>query len=166
MNEFTIDGDLVRDQNNNTASILYWRSQEEAEKSLRSLTRCSGCSDCSGCSGCSDCSDCSDMIPAKLAMEIPSIPKIHTAIREAVTQPDAFDMRTWHLCDTMHCRAGWVVHLAGQPGYELERRTSTLFAAQQIYKASGYEISPVRFYDTDEAALADINRLADAEVVA
>jgi hypothetical protein len=55
------------------------------------------------------------------------------------------------------------VHLAGEAGYALEAATTTLFAAQQIYKASGYKISPVRFFDSNEAALADMTRLADLE---
>ena len=53
------------------------------------------------------------------------------------------------------------MHLAGEAGYELERRTSALFAAQQIYKASGYEISPVRFFDSNEDAMADMKKLAE-----
>jgi hypothetical protein len=73
------------------------------------------------------------------------------------------DMSDWHSCETTHCRAGWVVHLAGKEGYALEEETSTLFAAQQIYKASGYEISPVRFYDTNEDAMSDMKRLAEVE---
>lgn len=40
-------------------------------------------------------------------------------------------------------------------------KTTTLFAASQIYKASGYLISPVRFYDDNEKALADMKRLAE-----
>ncbi len=72
-------------------------------------------------------------------------------------------MCDWHTCETTHCRAGWVVHLAGKPGYELEKRTSALFAAQQIYRASGYNISPVRFYESNEEAMADMKRLAEME---
>jgi hypothetical protein len=53
-----------------------------------------------------------------------------------------------------------VVHLAGEAGYALEAATSPLFAAQQIYKASGYEISPCRFFDSDASALDDMRRLA------
>ena len=71
-------------------------------------------------------------------------------------------MGNWHSCDTTHCRAGWVVHLAGKPGYALEKRTSPIFAAMQIYKASGYEISPVRFFDGNKNALEDMKRLAEA----
>jgi hypothetical protein len=51
--------------------------------------------------------------------------------------------------------------LAGEAGRELEKRTSTLFAAMQIYKESGYLISPVRFYDLNNAALEDMKRLAE-----
>ena len=74
-------------------------------------------------------------------------------------------MSTWHKsCGTVHCRAGWVVTLAGKPGKALEDKTSTLFAAMQIYKASGYLISPVRFFETNEVALADMKRLAEEEL--
>jgi hypothetical protein len=69
-------------------------------------------------------------------------------------------MGHFHKCEKTHCRAGWVVALAGKAGYELERRTSSVFAAMQIYKASGYEISPCRFFDENEAALKDMKELA------
>jgi hypothetical protein len=95
-------------------------------------------------------------------MEIPVIADIHKAVYAVVQNPGALNMSTWHSCDTTHCRAGWVVHLAGEAGYDLERRTSALFAAQQIYKASGYEISPCRFFDDNEKAMADMRRLAEA----
>lgn len=32
-----------------------------------------------------------------------------------------------------------------------------------IYQASGYEISPVRFFEQNAEALADMKRLAEAE---
>jgi hypothetical protein len=95
---------------------------------------------------------------------VPVIEDIHKAVLAAVESDGCkLDMGDWHRCETTHCRAGWVVHLAGKAGYELEGRTSTLFAAQQIYKASGYEISPCRFFDANEIAMADIKRLAEAE---
>jgi hypothetical protein len=71
-------------------------------------------------------------------------------------------MRSFHRGETTHCRAGWVVHLAGDAGYKLESDTGTVFAAMQIYKASGYTISPVRFFDDDVTALADMKRLAES----
>jgi hypothetical protein len=167
----------ITDDNGNRCSVEYWGSEEAAKAALASLEDCSRCSDCSYCSDCSRCSrcsycsrcsccsccsDCSDMAPQKAAFAVPVIEDIHRKLYEAVSQPNALNMAHWHACDTTHCRAGWVVHLAGEPGYELEKRTSALFAAQQIYKASGYEISPVRFFDDNGTAMADMKRLAEA----
>ena len=73
-------------------------------------------------------------------------------------------MGDWHTCSTTHCRAGWVVHLAGEAGKELEKKTSTLFAAMQIYKASSpIRVSPTRFFETNEAAMKDMQRCAEEE---
>jgi len=94
-------------------------------------------------------------------MEIPAIEDIHRKIYEAASQPKALNMNDWHTCDTTHCRAGWAVHLAGPAGYALEEKTSSVFAAMQIYKASGYEISPCRFYESNDVAMADMKRLAE-----
>jgi hypothetical protein len=54
------------------------------------------------------------------------------------------------------------VHLAGEPGYALERFHGPLLAAQLIYRQSGYLINPGRFYDGDADALADMQRLAES----
>lgn len=126
-------------------------------------SRCSRCSDCLDCSGCSDCTDCSGMAPAKVVSPVPVIEKIHEKIFAACSAHGALNMNHWHSCDTTHCRAGWVVTLAGAEGKALEERTSTLFAAQQIYHASGYDISPCRFFDGDKAAMDDMRRLAEEE---
>jgi hypothetical protein len=82
----------------------------------------------------------------------------------AVQKPEALDMGSWHTCDTTHCRAGWVVHLAGEAGRKLEGHTSTQFAAMQIYKASSdIRVSPPRFFETNGVAMADIKRCAEEE---
>jgi hypothetical protein len=73
----------------------------------------------------------------------------------------ALDMGTWHSCDTTHCRAGWVVHLAGEAGYALERFHNTELAAMLIYRESGYHINPARFYDGNSQALEHIKSLAE-----
>jgi hypothetical protein len=74
-------------------------------------------------------------------------------------------MGTWHTCETTHCRAGWVVHLAGEAGYTLEKHfKSTAFAAGQIYrKSSDIIVSPTKFYDTNTEALEDIKKCAELE---
>jgi hypothetical protein len=162
------EGDLVIDKNNNRASIAWWGSEAAAKKALKSCSDCSDCSRCSNCSNCfdcyncSDCSRCSRCSPQQSPAEsIPVIEDIHEKLYVAVSHPNALNMDEWHTCKTTHCRAGWVVHLAREAGYALEKKTSTLFAAMQIYKASGYLISPVRFFDNNETALADMKRLAE-----
>lgn len=153
----------VIDERNNRASIERWGGEEAAKRALQSCYDCSDCSDCSRCSDCSDCYDCydcSDCSPHPIGMEIPVIEDIHRKVYEAASQPGALCMSEWHTCETTHCRAGWVTTLAGEAGRKLEEATSPLFAAQQIYKASGYEISPVRFFDGDVDAMADMRRLA------
>ena len=72
-------------------------------------------------------------------------------------------MGSWHRCEQTHCRAGWAVALAGEEGRALEAYYDTPLAAMLIYQASGYEISPVRFFEQNDAALADMKRLAEAE---
>ena len=117
--------------------------------------------DCLHCSGCSRCSgkkdDKENAVP-----EIPVIENLHQKIFEAVSQPKALEMSTWHTCNTTHCRGGWVVALAGEAGKKLESFHNTLLAAMLIYDAScpGYKINPCRFFDTNEDALADMKQLA------
>ena len=88
---------------------------------------------------------------------------IHQVVYEAASKPGCLDMGNWHKCGTTHCRAGWVVHLAGDAGYDLERFHNTSLAAQLIYRKSGYLINPGRFYDNDEEAMADMKKLAELE---
>ena len=176
------------DDRGNKCSVRYFGNEEKAEKALNSLINCDNCINCSGCSRCSDCSDCSgcsgcshvafvydkkDLCgdPEKSTTgvigqpPIPKIENIHTKIFEAVTQPQALNMDDWHTCNTTHCRGGWVVHLAGEAGYALERYHNTLLAAQLIYRESGYLINPCRFFDGNAAALADMKKLAETEAV-
>ena len=72
-------------------------------------------------------------------------------------------MDTWHTCENTHCRAGWAVTLAGAEGRTLESFYNTELAAMLIYDASApdFKINPARFYDDNEAALADMKKLAE-----
>ena len=96
---------------------------------------------------------------------VPVIEGIHALVLAAASAPEALDMSDWHTCNTTHCRAGWVVHLAGDAGYALERFHNTPLAAQLIYKASNPDlpVPPTRFYENNDEALADMRRLADLE---
>ena len=104
-------------------------------RSCRSCSNCRSCSYCSYCSNCSDCLDCSEKHNTSENLNIPTIKKIHQKVLTAVSKEGALNMSDWHSdCGTTHCRAGWVVVLAGEEGLKLEKQTSTEFAAKQIYK--------------------------------
>lgn len=96
---------------------------------------------------------------------VPVIKNIHQTVFEAASRPGALDMESWHKpCGTTHCRAGWVVDLAGLEGYALEEKTSTSYAALAIYKASDPSMTePPDFLCDDDDALDDMKRLADLE---
>jgi hypothetical protein len=180
----------LTDNNGNKCSVEHFGSKEAAQAALDSLKNCRdcvNCSDCSCCSHCSYCSHCShcshcsgcsrcsnvaylygktavkgdpDSTLAPGAPPIPKIEDIHAKIYAATSQPGALRMDQWHTCGTTHCRAGWVVHLAGDAGYALERFHNTALAAQLIYRESGYKINPGRFYDSNAEALDDMAKLA------
>jgi uncharacterized protein YjbI with pentapeptide repeats len=95
----------------------------------------------------------------------PKIENIHQAVYEAASAPGALDMGTWHnSCGTTHCRAGWVVVLAGDEGKALEDKVGTGTAAAAIYLASDPNISKFpSFYCSNAEALADMKARAEAE---
>ena len=102
--------------------------------------------------------------------EAPAIPNIHSAVYAAARQEGALDMCSWHQnspCGTTHCRAGWVVNLAGKEGLELEKIGGTAAAALAIYAASdpGFlaRHRAPDFYESNEAALEDMRKRAKEE---
>jgi hypothetical protein len=165
--EFAAENPSYGEERNNSGCYDCSRCSDCSDCSdCYNCSDCSGCSGCSGCYDCSRCSRCSDMAPMKLgtAIQIPVIPNIHASVLTAVQGKGALDMSEWHTCETTHCRAGWVVTLAGEAGRKLEERTSTLFAAMRIYKESSpIRVSPVRFFDNNEKAMEDIQRCAQDE---
>jgi hypothetical protein len=69
-------------------------------------------------------------------------------------------MNKWH-CGTAHCRAGWVVTLAGEGGAALEFAMGTPAAAALIYMASDKSLEKIPdFYCSNQSALADMAKLA------
>ena len=93
-----------------------------------------------------------------------TIPDIHKAVYEAASKPGALTMESWHhACGTSHCRAGWVVTLAGDVGRALEYAMGTASAAAMIYMASDPKLERVPdFYCSNSEALEDMRRLAEA----
>jgi len=96
--------------------------------------------------------------------DAPIIPNIHQQVYEAASQPGALNMSDWHLCETTHCRAGWVVALAGDKGKALEDEIGTPAAATLIYLASDPTLEKLpSFYCGNDEAMADMKRLAELE---
>ncbi|AUG85443.1 putative pentapeptide repeat protein [Ralstonia phage RsoP1IDN] len=100
--------------------------------------------------------------------DAPAIENIHQAVYAAASKAGALDMGVWHnACGTAHCRAGWVVTLAGDAGRALEAKIGTAGAALAIYLASDPERFKTErvpnFYCDNAAALADMERMAEEE---
>ena len=96
------------------------------------------------------------------------IENIHQKVLQAATAtPESLNMADWHTCDTTHCRAGWVVFLAGEAGKNLEEITDTCFAAQMIYKkSSNIHVGVNMFFVDNETSINDMKRCAQEEMEA
>ncbi len=95
---------------------------------------------------------------------VPKIQNIHQTVYKAASAKGALDMGSWHTCDTTHCRAGWVTHLAGEGGAALEFAMGTAAAASLIYLKSDPKLERIPdFYASNEGALEDMKRLAELE---
>ena len=104
---------------------------------------------------------------AKNLPEIPVIPNIDAAILNEINQQGcSLNMSDWHTCETTHCRAGWAVHLAGDAGYDLDRRFGTNVAGAMIYNASRPGKPVPSFYANNGDALEDIEKCAAEQLAA
>ena len=166
----------IRDDNGNKCSVEYFGSEEAAKEALASLNDCDNCTNCFGCSDCSRCSNIAylynrrdlqgdpDGVRKSDPPPVPVISNIHQAVYAAASKPESLDMSTWHTCDNTHCWAGWVVTLAGDAGRQLEDFFDTPLAAMKILDASSpLRVSPVRFFETNDEALAAMKLLAEQE---
>jgi hypothetical protein len=98
--------------------------------------------------------------------DIPIVPNIDATILKAIEAGGKLDMGQWHgdeACGTTHCRAGWAVHLAGEKGYDLEKRVGPQMAGTLIYHASRPGKPTPHFFSTNERALEDLRKCAAEE---
>jgi uncharacterized protein YjbI with pentapeptide repeats len=94
----------------------------------------------------------------------PSIENIHQKVYAAASQPEALDMSDWHSCETTHCRAGWVVTVAGKEGKKLEKKIGPAAAATLIYLKSDPSLDKIpSFHCSNDEAMEDMKRLAEQE---
>ena len=130
-----------------------------------SCKSCISCESCESCKSCESCESFSYELKNQSELNVPLVQNIHQSVFNAASAENALDMNNWHVCETTHCRAGWVVHLAGEAGYELERLTSTSFAAMAIYnKSSDIKVPLHMFYVDNDESLTDMKRCAELEL--
>ena len=67
-----------------------------------------------------------------------------TVCRIVVNRPHCLDMNNWHTCDTVHCLAGWAIHLSGTAGATLEALLGTDGAGRLLIPGAAH-----LFYETD-----------------
>lgn len=106
----------------------------------------------------------------RIIPDAPVVPDIHQAVAyEIGPRGQYLDMSEWHApCGTRHCRAGWVVALAGAVGdaegkaaIALEAEHGTALAAAAIYFASDPALEAVPdFYSSDNMAWRQIRNSA------
>lgn len=115
-----------------------------------------------------------DLREALLPDDVPVVRNINSAILAATASRKCrVDMHEWHgefstaeperKCSTVHCLAGWAVHLAGEAGYALEERLNTPCAAALIFAASDRN-HPVPDFYLDEVDSGQRNRHAKNEL--
>ncbi|TAL45443.1 MAG: hypothetical protein EPN91_02195 [Salinibacterium sp.] len=114
-----------------------------------------------------------DRLTKALASTVPVVPKLNVKILAALKRGAGFDMGSWHdswgsdkySCGSTHCRAGWAVALAGEPGIALEGNLGPELAGALITVASCPELrgKVPDFFSSTHDAMADIKRLAKLE---
>ncbi len=94
--------------------------------------------------------------------EVPIVEDLDRKILDAIQRPGcSLEMASWHTCETTHCMAGWAIHLAGEAGYELERRTNSATAGAAIFARSTGRVPD--FYAGNDAALEALRARVEAQ---
>lgn len=125
---------------------------------------CSSCSYCNDCRYCRDCRDSSKKNAEKIIIH--KIENIHQKVLDSASKTDcSLIIGEWQTCETTHCRAEWVIFLAGEEGKKLEDHLGTPLAAAKIYEESSkIEVHwPLRFFESNEVAMADMRQCAELE---
>lgn len=95
-------------------------------------------------------------------VEIPLVEDLHRKVYDAITGDSCrLDMRQWHTCETIHCRAGWVSTIAfGKERWIAENMHPVSILALAVY-LKAYPGMPVPdWYTSDGDAMLDIRALA------
>lgn len=110
-----------------------------------------------------------DLRGATLPEGVPVVPGIDRAILDEVQAGGSLEMHYYHglgmdQCGSSHCRAGWAIFLAGEPGRLLEQKFKSSVAGALIYAASRPDKPVPDFHCSDLDAMADlVNCAAEKE---
>ncbi len=108
-----------------------------------------------------------DLKGAKGLPDAPVVENLFTAIKSSLDAKDfTLEMKSYHgKCGSTHCVCGSAIHLAGQSGYELQKRYGPSVAGALIINAScPYLNGKVpNFEASNEDALKFINECAEKE---
>ncbi len=126
------------------------------------------------------CADlrCADLSGANLSgadlsgADLPETVKVEhlfIKVKAAIEGGGKLEMGDWHedgYCGTTHCKAGWVIVMAGETGRVMENLLGTPWAATQIILGSCpyLEGKVPNFYANNEAAMNFINECAEKEM--
>lgn len=91
---------------------------------------------------------------------IPVVPDIDARILAAIEAGGRLETAAWHTSETIHCRAGWAIRLAGPAGEALERALGSAIAGSFIYAASRPGTPVPDFYASNSDTLADLLKAA------
>lgn len=112
-----------------------------------------------------------------LVIDVPIVPDLPERVLKIIEgKPGRFDMNDWHVdaktglvagydrglpisCDTVHCLAGWFIHLGGGDGYRLEAALSPSMAGAMIFAASCPGEPIPDFYASNDDALENLRAL-------
>lgn len=173
-NAITEFEDRFEDDSDNSCYFDFFGSREAAKEAIESLECCSGCTDCKDCSYSSACTDSSSLTgccgltgvkgatnvcgkwnkagnPQYWFSQVPIVENLDEKVWNAITDYGVLKMDAWHTCNTVHCYAGWITHLAADMGHVVEKEVGPEFAAMMIFhKSTGEYIDPALFYgDSD-----------------
>lgn len=141
---------------------------------------CQACVDSYGLHKCSACRHCarvdygdnctgllqrSEVENEEADFRLPVLVDVHQKVLEAASHTGALNMGKWHSCETTHCRAGWVVVLAGEMARRMEEICGTRIVARVIYaRSSEIRVPDWTFFETEKVALKHMVKCAEMEI--
>lgn len=75
--------------------------------------------------------------------------RLREVARTVLAFPERLNMGDWHICETVHCIAGWGIFLAGEMGRAMEKRYGSEIAGMLLLGKEAHS----HFFDSDERAM-------------